>query len=232
MTGGILAAGRGERLRGCAELKPLVEIGGRPLIAHVLNAFAEIDVDEVAIMINEASEEIRSVVEQHRWPFALRWIVKTTPSSMHSFLHLIETMVEAGALGPFVISTVDTVITPGTLAAFCDLASGHQSAACLAVNEPADDDNPLWVRTDSDGNVISLGDNARSGLATAGLYVVRPNVLAEAESARRDGLMSLRSFLGRLLERGYALATVRISNSVDVDREADIVAAENFLQQK
>lgn len=228
MKAGILAAGRGERLRDSGELKPLVEVAGRPLIAHVLGAFSEIDVEEVTVIINEGGMRVRDVVEAQHWPFLITWIVKTTASSMHSFLELVQQLAAGGDRRPFLIATVDTVIRPRQLTEFVEAAV--RCDVTLAVNEPLEDDNPLWVSTDGSRRVIAFGNSA-GGVATAGLYIVNPVVLAEAEAAERDGLMSLRSFLCRLLDRGYEISAVPIGNSVDVDRSADIIAAEKLLKR-
>jgi NDP-sugar pyrophosphorylase family protein len=231
MRAGILAAGHGERLRDSGKLKPLVEIAGRPLVAHVLNAFREIEAEEVTIIINEDATAVREIVSAEKWPFPLHWIIESTPSSMHSFLRLVQHLAARGNPDAFMIATVDTIVQRNELARFYEAARTHSaSAVTLAVNRPAEDDNPLWVTAEAAGRVLAFGD-AATGRATAGVYIVSPAILREAEAARRDGLMSLRSFLGRLLARGYEMSAVPIGNSVDVDRSADIIAAEKLLQQ-
>src|SRR5207248_3024828 len=93
LRGGVIAAGRGDRLRGAsATLKPLVPIGGRALIEHVLASMASAGAAEIVVIINEDSLAIRDHVSRTSWPFALDWIVETTPSSMHSFLRVVETL--------------------------------------------------------------------------------------------------------------------------------------------
>jgi NDP-sugar pyrophosphorylase family protein len=230
---GILAAGRGERLCDRTELKPLVQIAGKPLIVHVLNGFAELGAVDVSIIINEVSTAVRDLVASREWPFAINWIVATTASSMHSFLRLMEAMADGGDAGPFLISTVDTIVPHEALLAFHSSAANSSDDVILAVNEPAEDDNPLWVQCDEMNGVTLLGDAAAgvAAQATAGIYAVRPGILAEANSAKASGLMSLRSFLALLLDRGYRFRAVAIGNSVDVDRAPDIIAAENLLQQ-
>jgi len=72
----------------------------------------------------------------------------------------------------------------------------------------------------------------RSGIwATAGYYAVRSSVLREADEARRDGVGALRLFFERLLARGYRLDAVPVACGIDVDRPADVRAAETFLKQ-
>jgi putative hydrolase of the HAD superfamily len=234
IKGGIFAAGQGLRLRAAGTLKPLVQVGSRPLIIHTLENFADAGVDEVVLIINQEARAVQRALSEREWPFDLRWIVKTTASSMESFLRVVEALAAGGEEGPFLLSTVDTILPPNELANFAREARQHRSELVLAVNEPAEDENPLWVSAaDGDGQVRLLGEGAAgSGLATAGLYLVRPTILAEAENARKNGLPSLRQFLGRLLERGHSITAVRIANSIDVDRPADIIAAEKIVRQE
>lgn len=242
---GVIAAGRGERLRDPgAPPKPLVSVGGRSLIARVLSSIAEAAPAQVAVIINEESVDVRRTVESVAWPFDLRWIVETTPSSMHSFLRVIETLGQDGHAGPFLISTVDTVAAPGMYRGFAATAAAIDADVVLAVNRPQPDDNPLLVRigggpadsAGADGQMVTaIGDAVRQGsggalFATAGFYMVRSSVLAEAAAARADGLTALRLFLQRLLARGYRIAGIEVADSIDVDRPEDVIAAESFLR--
>jgi len=145
LRAGVLAAGRGERLRmQSSHLKPLVKVGDQTLIEHVLNSMSEAGASEVVVIINEDSLAVRDHVTASKWPFALRWIVETTPTSMHSFLRLVETLAVDGDDGPFLLSTVDTVADPQTYAQFITEARRHAEAAVtLALTSPGNDDKPL-----------------------------------------------------------------------------------------
>ncbi|MGI9087755.1 MAG: nucleotidyltransferase family protein [Chthoniobacterales bacterium] len=233
MKAGILAAGRGERLRTSANpLKPLITVHGRTLIEHVLHSLGEAGASEVVVLINGDSRAVRAHVETRTWPFALRWVVETTPSSMHTFLRLVEILSADGDAGPFLLSTVDTVAGAQTYAHFASAAWPRKSAhVTLALTSPGDDEKPLLVRVDEDSRIVALGpDAAPSALATAGIYAVRASVLREAEAARNEGVDALRIFLGRLLTRGYRLDGIPIARSIDVDHPADIATAEAFLR--
>ena len=234
LKAGILAAGRGERLRGASnDLKPLVKVGSRTLIEHVLTAMSDAGASEVVAIINEDSLAVREHVAQREWPFTLRWVVETTLTSMHSFLRLVETLAADGDEGPFLISTVDTVAGAKTYARFIAEARGNdQAAVTLALTSAGDDEKPLFVRmTPGDSRITSIGDAAApSDYVTAGVYAVRTSILPEAEPARRDGVDALRTFLGRLLDRGYQLSGIPIAQAIDVDRPADIGTAEAFLR--
>jgi NDP-sugar pyrophosphorylase family protein len=231
---GVIAAGRGERLRhGAHPIKPLVLVNGRTLIECVLASLGEVRPSEVVIIVNEASVAVREHVNAARWPFAVRWIVETTPSSMHSFLRVVETLAEGGDEGPFLVSTVDTIAPPGAFAAFAAASERAEADVTLAVSTPSEDEKPLFVqmaagsaRVEAIGPVV--GDRLYS---TAGYYAVRASVLREAAGARRDGVNALRLFLERLLTRGYTLDAVPVAGGIDVDRPDDIQAAEALLKQ-
>lgn len=233
LRAGVLAAGRGERLRtSSGHLKPLVKVGGETLIDHVLNSMSEAGASEVVVIINEDSLAVRDHVSATKWSFALRWIIETTPSSMHSFLRLVETLARDGDDGPFLLSTVDTVARAQTYARFiAEARQLEQAAVTLALTAAGDDEKPLLVRTTpGDFRIIALGEAAvPSDYATAGVYAVRPVILREADAARQDGLDALRTFLVRLLDHGYHLAGLPIADSIDVDRPADIATAEALL---
>ena len=236
LKAGIIAAGRGERLqRKSGPLKPLVPIAGRTMIEHVLSSIAQAGASETVIIINDESTAVRDCVSTVTWPFALRWIVETTPSSMHSFLRVVEDLAADGDGGPFLISTVDTISAPGTYDSVIDQARRNPNAAVVfgLTNPGQHDEKPLFVQcAPNSSRILAIGPQAASSdCATAGVYAVRATILREAEQARRDGLSALRLFFVRLLERGYHLEGVPVSEAIDVDHPVDIGTAEEFLRR-
>jgi choline kinase len=244
LRAGVIAAGRGDRLRNAAAtLKPLVRVGGRPLIDRVIESIEEAGASEVCIIINEDSLAVRDHVSAVRRSLSVRWLVESTPSSMHSFLRVLETLAEENDPTPVLISTVDTVAPPGAFRSFLADAArvterppkgrddAWNPAVVLAVTTVTDDEKPLLVKMDGDA-VVALGDAAAaSSAATAGYYLVSPVVLHEADAARREGVSALRAFFGRLLARGYPMAGVSVPQSIDVDRPEDVDAAEDLLKR-
>ncbi len=245
LRAGVIAAGHGVRLRngGGHALKPLVPVAGVTLVERVLASIAEANPSEVVLIVNEESPAVRDHVSSRAWPFAVRWLIETTPSSMHSFLRIVETLSADCDPGPFLISTVDTIAAPGSFAAFAAASAARGTdvtdvadiadVTLAVVTRPTDDEKPLLVRmAPGSTRVTAIGAAAAgSPWATAGYYSVRASVLREADEARRDGISALRGFLGRLQDRGYALAALPVGASVDVDRPGDVAVAEEFLKQ-
>lgn len=66
----ILCGGRGTRLQEDAPSipKPLVEIGGHPIIWHVIQMYAAQGLRRFVLCIGHRGELIRSFTEEHRWP--------------------------------------------------------------------------------------------------------------------------------------------------------------------
>jgi NDP-sugar pyrophosphorylase family protein len=230
LRAGVIAAGAGERLSPAGSLKPLVRVAGRTLIDRVLGSIADAGATEVVIIINELSLPVKDHVSAARWPFEIRWIVETTPSSMHSFLLVLDALAQ-GPNDRVLISTVDTVVREGAFADFVAAAGAGNADVTLALTTLVDDERPLRVAMDADGRVIAIGAAADASLlVTAGYYFVRGRVLDEADAARRDGVAALRTLLGRLAERGYRIDGVVMPDSIDVDRPSDVAVAERLLQ--
>jgi hypothetical protein len=203
------------------------------LIDHVLGALAEVSPMEVVAIVNSESLAVRDHVMQQPHAFPVRWIVESTPSSMHSFLRVLEALTAGGDSGPFLLSTVDTIAPPGACREFVRAAAALNADVVLALTRSIDDEKPLLVDVDTrSGRVRQIGNAAAgSPLCTAGWYMANGSVLREASGARDEGLGALRQLLSRLLDRGYRIAGVEVPACIDVDRPADVAAAERFVRQ-
>ena len=92
-----------------------------------------------------------------------------------------------------------------------------------------DDENPLYVDAGDDGRIRSFSKTERARWVTGGLYALSPRVFDEIAPATRAGVSRLRGFLAHLAAHGYDLRIFPFSTIVDVDRPADIGAAERLL---
>lgn len=225
LTGGIIAAGEGRRLRADGWLvpKPLVPVDGVPLLETVIRNFLAADIEPVTLIVSEGG---RDCVEWSRTRFRdadLRFIVKTTASSLESFAEVAA----ANTPGPMLISTVDAWCHSVDFVRFVTAATARPSTAIvLAVTPLVADENPLWVTLGAGGRVRRLGDRA-GDVVTAGLYLI-PEALRRESPPR--GLGRLRDFLAWLVERGDAVYAETIETVVDVDRACDVALAESLAQ--
>src|SRR5512143_74514 len=219
MKAGIIAAGEGSRLRseGLAVPKPLVLVNGIPLIERLVTTYVRNGISEVVCIVNEDSLSVKAYMESRQFGIPLTFVVKSTPSSMHSLFALAPYL--AGER--FLLSTVDSIFDEHEFAAYLRHAAQRDADGILAVTDYVDDDHPLYVRLDDRGRIQAFSKSDRSPLVTGGLYILSPRVFRETDAALAAGMSRLRNFLGHLVTSGYTLETFRFSKIVDVDHVAD-----------
>lgn len=231
MKMGIIAAGTGDRLArgGLTTPKPLIPVGGKPLIARVIEAGAQLNVDSIACIVNDLNPSVAGFLRSGHWPVPMEIVVKTTPSSMESLFCLAPLL--SGE--PFVLFTVDVVCARQVVIDFYRKAlSLPDSKGALALTGFVDDEKPLWAAVDSSSRIIALGDAARgSQFVTAGFYYFTPDIFAEIAPARRRKFTALRQFLGHLIDEGYPIHGVPVPKTIDVDYPGDMEKAEAYLKE-
>jgi NDP-sugar pyrophosphorylase family protein len=225
LSGGIIAAGEGRRLQrdGWKTPKPLVRVGGEPLVARVLRNFQAAGIRSVTVIFNEQGRACASWVASEFPGLDLRIAVRTTPSSLASFLDVLARAPE----GPLLVSTVDAWSSPDDFTAFvAALERVPPEAVALGVTGLVADEKPLWVRHGPDGRVRGLGGES-GDCVTAGLYRIPPRV----RSLASPPLDRLRDYLGWLLKTGEDVRAVAAGSVVDVDRAEDVALAEGLARR-
>jgi NDP-sugar pyrophosphorylase family protein len=200
--------------------KPLVPVGGVPLIESTIRNFEAAGIRSLVIIVND---EGRACVDWTRSRFPaldLTFIVKTTASSLESFFEVSRRLPTGRAL----ISTVDAWCRPEEFVGFVERASRRPAdASVLAVTPLVDDENPLWVDVDERDRIRGIGEGPAK-LVTAGMYMLS----GRARSASPPPLARLREFLSWLCRQGEPLYADTIRTVVDVDRASDIALAERL----
>jgi len=243
----ILAAQRDGRLDPLAaeagvSHKCLVPIGGRPLLAHVLEAFVGLSgVESVRIAVEPGAEEaIAPIALASGLPIRFVASAETITDSVYA--------AAAGAEGPLVITTADNVLlTPAAVrAAAARLAGGDDVVVALARKEDVLSAHPQGQRRfyrfrDGEFSNCNLYGLSRRGLELAetfregGQFAKNPMRIARAFGffnliVMRSGLISLDGAMKRLGRRfgvrASALVLADGAHAIDVDnaRTYDIAA--------
>jgi MurNAc alpha-1-phosphate uridylyltransferase len=104
----ILAAGRGERLRPLTDTvpKPLVELGGKPLIEYHLEALAQAGFREIVINQGHLGEQLAAVLgDGSRWGVHIHWS-NEQPEALETGGGIFQALPLLGA-GPFLVVNGD-----------------------------------------------------------------------------------------------------------------------------
>ncbi len=231
--GAIIAAGRGERLRGAVNdlPKPLVELGGETMLVRQARMLHEAGAERVVALVN--CETARLIAAR---ALALpRWMelhARDTASSMESLFTLAEYL---GDARHFLLATVDAVAQAAELARFVTRARGLTARAgaagfdgALAVVRWRGDRRALFAEVAPQGNIRALGER-ESSLVTAGFYWLPAAMFELAPRARALELDAMRKALAMALDQGMRLAAVELAAIIDVDEAADLAAARAML---
>lgn len=225
---GVIAAGEGLRLKeeGINIPKPLVEINGIPLIQRIIDIALKNGVDSIACIINEESPELEKYLLNNNSLLPFNLIVKSTPSSLHSF-HQVSRFLEP----PFLLTTTDSVFREEEFTEFLKYSMNFKNAdAVLAVTDFIDDEKPLFVNIDEDSKILSFGDKDNNcEFVTGGMYFFKKDFRDEIDNALNENVCRLRNFLRYLINHNHNLFAFPFSKIIDVDHADDIKTAEEFL---
>lgn len=233
MNYAIIAAGEGSRLaqEGVAKPKPLVEINGEPMIGRLINLFRRCNAESVSIIVNEEMKEVRAYLESLQLDIPFNLVVKSTPSSMHSFYELSRVMQP----GRFCLTTVDTIFREDDFRTYIQAMEADDSHdGMMAVTSYIDDEKPLYVETDADLNITAFRDAAYEGarFISGGIYALNEKAVKVLEECMEKGVSRMRNFQRALVDAGLRLKAYDLGKILDVDHADDIRKANDFLNGK
>ncbi len=233
MNYAIIAAGEGSRLaqEGVAKPKPLVDINGEPMIGRLIHLFTRCNAESISVIVNEEMHEVREYLESLTLDVPFRLVVKSTPSSMHSFYELSRVMKP----GRFCLTTVDTIFREDDFRRYIEaMEAATDYDGMMAVTSYIDDEKPLYVETDSDLNITAFRDEAYEGATyiSGGIYALNEKAIRILEQCMANGVSRMRNFQRALVAGGLKLKAYPLGKILDVDHAGDIEKAEAFLNGK
>ena len=231
MNYAIIAAGEGSRLaQECVRKpKPLVELNGEPMIGRLINVFTRCNAESVSVIVNNEMKEVKAYLDTLRLSVPFNVVVKSTPSSMHSFFELSRVMRK----GKFCLTTVDTIFREDDFARYiAAFEADAVSDGMMAVTSYIEDEKPLYVDVDEDMNIKAFRDEAYEGarFISGGVYALSDKAIDVLDDCMSRGVARMRNFQRALIDAGLSLKAYAIDKIVDVDHAGDIEVAERFLR--
>lgn len=230
MNYAIIAAGEGSRLvqEGVQLPKPLINLCGTPMIKRLIDIMMSCNPESLSIIVNEQMTQVRKYLESLSLPVPFRLVVKTTPSSMHSFYEVSRHF----GSGKFVLTTVDTIFRPEDFRKYVEAFEADDNAdGYMAVTSFIDDEKPLYIDVDSRMRITAFADKPFPGVKyiSGGIYGLRPQALEVLRHCMDSGVSRMRNYQRALVEAGEDLKAYPFPKIIDVDHAGDIATAEAFL---
>ena len=231
----IIAAGDGSRLaqEGVTEPKPLVKVRGERLIDRLIRIFMGNNATEIVVICNEQMSDVASHLKMiqdeglNGRHVPLRFVIKSTPSSMHSFYELRHFLRDE----PFILTTVDTIFDESEfhdyVLSFQDkIAQGTD--ALMGVTDYIDDEKPLYVGVDNVMRINGYYDTpqADSHFISAGIYGLTASSLDILEACIEKGESRMRNFQRALVVADLRIEAYPLTKVFDIDHIEDIRKAD------
>jgi N-acetyl-alpha-D-muramate 1-phosphate uridylyltransferase len=193
----ILAAGRGERMGAltAAQPKPLLEVGGEPLIVHHLRALASAGITDVIINLSYRGAQIEERLGRgERWGVSVRYSREGEPplETAGGIVHALALLGQQ----PFLLVSAD-VLTAFDFASLRGAeaqfeARGWQGLLVMVPNPPHHPDGDFALA--ADGRLLRTGPRR----TYSGIALFDPALFAALPPGRR----ALRPVLEAAIDRG------------------------------
>ena len=235
----IIAAGDGSRLaqEGVTEPKPLVKVRGERLIDRLIRIFMGNNATEIVVICNEQMSDVASHLKMiqdeglNGRHVPLRFVIKSTPSSMHSFYELRYFLRDE----PFILTTVDTIFDEREfhdyVLSFQDKIA-HGTDALMGVTDYIDDEKPLYVGVDKVMRINGYYDTpqADSRFISAGIYGLTAFSLDILETCIEKGESRMRNFQRALVAANLRIEAYPLTKVFDIDHIEDIRKADEGVK--
>jgi len=214
-----MAAGEGRRLRPLTEryAKPVLPIGGRPVILGVLHELREAGIDRVTVVTGHLAEQVEGLLAG--FPAELRFVRQPRADGSADAVR------RAALEPPYLVVGADTAFTRGDIGRFRTAVDGHDGGVAVRRRPPP---GPGRSAVRIEGGLVTrvLDDDPANPLAGAPLWL-----FGERVHVRLDGLpgppFENATAVQQAIDAGARVAGVEIGPTRDLTDPFDLVV-ENF----
>lgn len=229
----ILLAGLGTRLRPhtYSKAKGLLMVAGKPVLAHLLDRFQGLDVEEYIFIVGHLGEQIEEYVAAN-YDFPARFVWQKEPKGQAHALHLAREYIDS----PFVMIFSDTLFE-------ADLTHlGEVTSDGLVFVKEVDDPRRFGVAIVKGGRVtqfIEKPEEPISNLALVGMYYVANwplfNICVEellAKGIMTKGEYYIADAFQLMVDREAKLETVTVDVWQDCGTPEALLATNRYLLEQ
>ena len=229
-----LAAGRGTRMKGLTEdrPKPMLELGGRPMLAHQIERMEEAGIREVLVVVGYKAHLVEEYFRRHPPARAtVSYVLQEQQSGTGSAAMLARDF----AAGESFLMTYGDILVEGRI--YSELIAAAAGAEMgLAVRKVADPFQGGAVYTAGD-RVTKIVEKPERGASTtnwinAGIYVFGPSIFQALDGIELSprGEYELTDAVHAIVDSGRRVGWYAIEGFWrDVGRPEDLPHAEEFV---
>lgn len=234
MIGIVPAAGKGSRLGAVTASRPkgLVPVGGRPLLAHVYESLAEIDVDRIVTVVGQSPSPIEAQFGGRFGEIPLKYVVQPQPTGLADAVRRGCAAVDAERV---VILNGDNVFGESIAPAAEQGQLKHWDGAILREDVPLTEASKTGVLQSESGQVTEIEEKPTDPPSTrvvTGCYVL-PAVVEHAcalVTPSNRGELELADAIQLLVAAGYRIADVPYDGwRINVNTAQDLQRANERL---
>lgn len=230
----ILMAGTGSRLRGSAETiaKPMIPIGGRPLISYAIDSFDKVGVERVHAVVGPNGEELAAAVAPL---LPARMEFHPIPNPKWQKQNGVSLLMAAGKVrAPFFLTMGDHLFETSILQTLL----GHPDPARLnlAIDRKIasifDLDDAMKVRSEGD-RIVAIGKTlADYNAIDTGIFICPETIFQYLGRVLRNDDCALADGVRLMAEEGNALAVdIGAAWWQDVDTPAMLIRAQEQIMR-
>lgn len=231
----VMAGGRGTRLRPLTEdcPKPMLPVGGKPILEHILEAFIEEGFRKFFFSVNYMAETITAHFGSgEAWGARIEYLRESNPLGTAGSL----TLLSERPRHPLVVMNGD-LLTKVSFASMLEFHERHGGLATMAVRE-YDLEIPYGVVTVDNGEVLGFDENVGGRIVridekpvqrffvNAGIYVLSPESFDHLPTETPFDMPML---FDRLRQAGATMAFPLRDYWVDVGRHDELEMAKDDL---
>lgn len=219
----IMAGGLGSRLNELTreQPKPMLPVGGRPLLETILGRFVDQGFEEIWLAVNYRAD----VIMQHfgdgaRFNASIRYLREEKRLGTAGALSLLPRGIDQ----PVVVSNAD-LLTSMDYGALAEAHDAGQAEATMAVREQ-EHAIPFGVVYEADGQVERIEEKpSQRVLVNAGVYVLNPLAV---QAVPADTFYDMPQLLDDLIQQGRKVRCHRVDGYwLDIGQRADYERAKS-----
>ncbi|MBS7647398.1 MAG: sugar phosphate nucleotidyltransferase [Candidatus Bathyarchaeia archaeon] len=233
----VLAAGEGIRLRPLTftRPKPMLSVGGKPVLQHCLEAIKTCGVTHVIIVVNYMADTIRSYFGSgEKFGLKIEYVEQPRVLGTGNAVSVVEPFLQED----FVLVYGDLLFTAEALQKAITAHGAKKPVATLTVLPVEKTEDYGIVELEGDGVVKRIVEKPSCGevsskMANAGLYVFSTEIFEKAKkiTVSSRGEWEITDAIGLLLAEKKPVFAVEISRSdwFDIGRPWDLLEANRWM---